>query len=199
MTTIPIPITSVRTAPVRTGLQVADSLVRHGLLHLLDGVDEVEVVQRGAEVVVQDSVGFVPPPGTHAVGARVVLLHDGIDDAGVLAAVRAGVSALVARSASAEEITAVVQWVAGGGETLDRSSASAVMRALRADPEPSAASLSDREQEVLDLVVRGLDNRSIGQRLFIAESTVKFHLRRIRTKLGARSRTELVAIAMGSR
>lgn len=202
MSTMPIgsvaevPLTRHRPRPVRTRLLVEDHLVRHGLQHLLSEVDEVEIVRGDADVLVLDSIGSVPAPRTQGSETRVVLLHDGIDDAAALTAVRAGVNALVTRSASPEEIVAVVQWVARGGDTLDRASAAAVMRALQAEAGPAPIALSAREQEVVDLVVCGLDNRRIGQQLFIAESTVKFHLRRIRAKLGARSRTELVAIVV---
>ncbi len=188
------PLTMHRPRPVRIGLQVEDHLVRHGLQHLLSTVDELDLVGPDAEILVIDAMA--PAPSTQGSEARLVLLHDGMDDASVLAAVRAGVSALVARSASPEEIVAVVRWVARGGDTLDRASAAAVVRALQTEAGPPPVALTVREQEVVDLVVRGLDNRRIGQQLFIAESTVKFHLRRIRAKLGARSRTELVAIAV---
>jgi DNA-binding NarL/FixJ family response regulator len=50
--------------------------------------------------------------------------------------------------------------------------------------------LSNREREVLGLVADGLSNREIAQRLYIAESTAKLHVRRILAKTGARSRTE---------
>jgi DNA-binding CsgD family transcriptional regulator len=55
--------------------------------------------------------------------------------------------------------------------------------------------LSAREIEVLELVVAGLRNREIGERLFISEETVKIHLRHIMEKLGAKDRTHAAAIA----
>ena len=52
------------------------------------------------------------------------------------------------------------------------------------------AGLTRREREVLDLVSQGLTNKAIGRTLYIAEGTVKVHVRKICTKLGVRSRTE---------
>jgi len=189
-----------RPRPLRVLLRVEDALVRHGLLHLLADVTEIDVVPDEAELVVLDSIDLVASAGPSSADGqvpRVLLLHDGLDDRDVLDAVRAGVDAVVARTASADEIVEVVRSIGRGEATLDRASAAAVVRALRVEQLDDTPVLSLREQEVVDLVVRGLDNRSIAVRLFIAESTVKFHLRRIRAKLGARSRTELVAIVVG--
>lgn len=58
--------------------------------------------------------------------------------------------------------------------------------------------LSPREREVLEVVVLGLDNRAIAARLFIAEETVKCHVKAILRKLGARDRTHAVALALGA-
>jgi DNA-binding NarL/FixJ family response regulator len=58
--------------------------------------------------------------------------------------------------------------------------------------------LSRREREVLDEIVLGLDNQAIAGRLWIAEATVKSHVKSIRRKLGARDRAHAVAIALGT-
>jgi two-component system response regulator FixJ len=81
-----------------------------------------------------------------------------------------------------------------------------VERALRGLPEdasaigtrPVATSLSAREREVMALVVDGLDNRSIGEKLGISPRTVEVHKSRVMTKLGARNLAELIRIAQAS-
>ena len=66
-------------------------------------------------------------------------------------------------------------------------------RAEEAEP-----ALTEREREVVELVARGLTNREIGGRIFVSESTVKFHVRNVMRKLGVRHRAE-VAYAAGKR
>jgi DNA-binding NarL/FixJ family response regulator len=57
---------------------------------------------------------------------------------------------------------------------------------------------TDREREVTKLIAQGLTNREIGSRIFVSESTAKFHVRNVMRKLGVHSRTE-VAYAAGKR
>lgn len=64
---------------------------------------------------------------------------------------------------------------------------------------PVATTLSAREREVMALVIDGVDNRSIGERLGISPRTVEVHKSRVMTKLGARNLAELVRIAQTSR
>ena len=64
--------------------------------------------------------------------------------------------------------------------------------------EPSAPTydLTDREKEILALMVEGLPNTDIAERLVVSQSTVKFHVSNVLSKLGVTSRTEAVALAL---
>ena len=61
------------------------------------------------------------------------------------------------------------------------------------------ASLSGRERDVLECLVDGSSNREIGQQLYIAESTVRFHVSHILRKLGTRTRAEVIALVLNQR
>jgi len=83
-----------------------------------------------------------------------------------------------------------IRLVATTGSAFDSRSAAAMMRSIHAPPARSA--LTGRELSVLQLVARGLSNRAIGARLYLSETTVKFHVRNLMRKLDATSRAEAV-------
>ena len=97
--------------------------------------------------------------------------------------------------AGADEIAAALRAVANGMLVVDPT----LLRAAKLDSTPrgdaAAASLTEREAEVLGLVAAGLPNKAIGLRLGISEHTVKFHVASVLSKLDAHSRAEAVATA----
>ncbi len=125
-------------------------------------------------------------------------------DAEAFASLRAGASGFLLKSAPPEELLAAIRTVAGGDAVvaprvtrrlLDRYAAS-----FGPEREPDAGwqSLTDREREVVLLIVQGLSNAEIAARLVIAEATVKTHVGRILTKLGLRDRVQIVIYAYES-
>jgi DNA-binding NarL/FixJ family response regulator len=86
--------------------------------------------------------------------------------------------------------------VHGGGSLLQPIVASKLMQRVSQEPEPPIEQLTPREEEVLDLLAQGLQNKEIAQKLVISERTVKFHVSAILGKLEAGNRTEAVAIAV---
>src|SRR5690606_2315373 len=93
-----------------------------------------------------------------------------------------------------------VRTVASGQSMLDPSATARVMARLRGEkpdePEPDAlAQLTTREREILELIGEGLTNREIGQRLFLAEKTVKNYVSRLLAKLGVERRIQAALLA----
>jgi DNA-binding NarL/FixJ family response regulator len=138
-------------------------------------------------------------------GTRVLILTTFGLDTYVYDALRAGASGFMLKDAPPEEIAAAVRIVASGEALL----APAVTRAVIAEftrqapaaapaPPPAVAELTPREHEVLDLLVRGLSNREICERLFISDATTKTHVARILQKLGLRDRVQAVIYAYES-
>ncbi|OYX55290.1 MAG: DNA-binding response regulator [Micrococcales bacterium 32-70-13] len=124
---------------------------------------------------------------------RVLVLTTSESDASILSAIEAGASGYLLKAAPADELIAGVRSVAAGEVALSPAIAAQLVARMR---EPSPATLTPRETEVLRLVADGLSNREIGERLFLGESTVKTHLLRTFEKLGVNDRTRAVTLAM---
>ncbi len=123
-------------------------------------------------------------------GLRVLVLSTFADDALVVSAIQHGACGYVVKDVDTVELVRAIRLVARSGSAFDPRSAAAMMRSIHA---PQARSpLTGRELSVLRLVARGLSNRGIGARLYLSETTVKFHVRNIMRKLDATSRAEAV-------
>lgn len=112
-------------------------------------------------------------------------------------ALQAGAIGYLLKDVSADELARAIRAAAAGKPTLAPEAAQALIQAARA--EHPGADLTEREREVLALMVDGLSNSQMAERLVISLSTVKFHVSSILSKLGASSRTEAVSIALQNR
>jgi DNA-binding NarL/FixJ family response regulator len=127
--------------------------------------------------------------------ARVVVLTLSDDDASMLEALLAGAAGYVLKDAPLEQIVGAIRAAATGDAVIPPRIASEVLRRLRA-AEPAAprgadaVELSQRELEVLKLIVDGRDNAAIAAALFISPNTVKSHVASIFGKLGVESRLQ---------
>ena len=102
------------------------------------------------------------------------------------------------KNVSADELANAIRAAHAGRPTLAPEAAEVLIRAAThpADPDPG---LTERELEILQLMVDGLTNPEIAKKLFVSRSTVKFHISNILMKLGAASRTEAVSMAIHGR
>lgn len=131
---------------------------------------------------------------------NVLVLTISTDEQDVADAVLEGACGYVLKDASAAEIAAAVRAAASGESTVSPRMARTLLERLRASerrrPAPLADSLSEREREVLRLVVEGRDNAAIAKELFISPYTVKNHMSNILVKLGAQSRLQAAVRAV---
>ena len=121
---------------------------------------------------------------------RVLVLSTFVDDALVVSAIEHGACGYVVKDVDALELVRSIRLVARSGSAFDSRAAAAMVRSIRS-PQPQSA-LTERERSVLRLVASGLSNRGIGARLYLSETTVKFHVRNIMRKLEATGRAEAV-------
>ena len=130
--------------------------------------------------------------------SNVVILSTFLNEDLLNQALRRGAKAYVLKEVDVVELVRIIRAVSRGGTAFDGRSA-ALVRALVAGEHASAEpAFTDREREVTRLLARGLTNREIGGRIFVSESTAKFHVRNVMRKLGVHSRAE-VAYAAGKR
>jgi DNA-binding NarL/FixJ family response regulator len=123
------------------------------------------------------------------------------DEDALLDAIMAGASGYVLKQISGTDLISAVRTVGSGQSMLDPGAATRLMARLRGQAaqkpqQPDAlAELTDRERDILALIGEGLTNREIGQRLYLAEKTVKNHISRMLAKLGVERRVQAAVIA----
>jgi len=119
------------------------------------------------------------------------------DDEALFNAIMAGAAGYVLKQIRAFDLVGAVRTVASGGSLLDPEAATRVMRrmreqATRSDP---LAELTGQERQILELIGEGLTNRQIGERMFLAEKTIKNYVSAVFVKLGLERRTQAAVYA----
>jgi DNA-binding NarL/FixJ family response regulator/signal transduction histidine kinase len=147
----------------------------------------------GAELRPQDGAGVTGALLARCPGVTVVGLCEAGDDERVAEAIRAGAQGCVDAAADGPELARAVVAAGRGQAILSGPVLGQLHRGLRADdPEPG---LTLREREVRDLMVQGLPDKVIAERLVLSVKTVEKHAGAVLRKTGARNRTELAALA----
>ena len=126
-----------------------------------------------------------------------LMLTSFTDDEALFDAIMAGAAGYVLKQIRGTDLVGAVRAIAAGQSLLDPEAASRVMRRMRdqtarADP---LAELTDQERRILQLIGEGLTNRQIGDRLFLAEKTVKNYVSALFAKLGMQRRAQAAAYA----
>jgi two-component system, NarL family, response regulator LiaR len=110
-------------------------------------------------------------------------------------ALKAGAMSYLLKNVSAEELVGAVRGAMTGQPKLSPEAAQVLIQEIK-KPSTPAYDLTEREKEILVLMVEGLPNNGIADRLIVSRSTVKFHVSNILSKLGVATRTEAVALAL---
>jgi DNA-binding NarL/FixJ family response regulator len=119
------------------------------------------------------------------------------DDQALFDAIMAGAAGYVLKQIRGTDLVGAVRTVASGKSMLDPDAASRVLARLRdqADKRDPLAGLTGQERRILELIGEGLTNRQIGERLYLAEKTVKNYVSGLFAKLGMQRRTQAAAYA----
>jgi RNA polymerase sigma factor (sigma-70 family) len=194
-------------------------IVRDGICAYLETVPEIEVIaqaesgsdavqlaeQLAPDVVLMDLI----MPGMDGVEAtwrvrqvsprsKIVILTSFHEDSNIFPAIKAGALSYVLKSIDPEELAETIKSAARGEAVLDSKVASRLMHEYRDDANESMQAymqLTNREQEVLELIAKGLSNAQIAEQLVISEKTVKSHVSNILSKLHFADRTQVAVFA----
>ena len=202
-----------RESPIRVFIVDDHELVRRGLIDLLTTTDDLIIV--GEAATVGEALRRIPAaaPDVALLDARLpdgsgidvcreirsshesvrcLILTSYDDDEALYAAVMAGASGYLLKQIGGNSLIDGIRQVAAGRSLLDPAVTQKLLDRLRhpVEPDPVAGSLTAREREILDLIADGCTNRQIGERLFIAEKTVKNYVSGLLTKLGMQRRTQ---------
>ncbi len=214
-------------APIRVLIVDDHVLYRRGLEMVLglesdiaivgeagDGLEALELVESTApDVVVMDvrmprcnGIDAAAAIRSRAPATRILMLTTSDDEQDLYGAVRAGVNGYLLKDVPPDEVVAGIRAVHRGQSLIAPTLASALLTEfaalLRREEQTSRAAtprLTERELEVLRFVARGLSNRDIARELYIAENTVKNHVRNILEKLQLHSRIEAAMYAVRHR
>jgi NarL family two-component system response regulator LiaR len=126
---------------------------------------------------------------------QVVALTSFREDDLVKSALQAGAIGYLLKNVGADELADAIRSAYAGRPTLAPEAAQVLIQASRQPVQPGF-DLTEREREVLSLLVKGMSNNDIADRLVVSRSTVKFHVSSILSKLNVSSRTEAVALAL---
>jgi DNA-binding NarL/FixJ family response regulator len=195
-------------------------VVRRGLVDLLGGDPDLTVVGEAGSVA--EAMARIPaarpdvavldvrlPDGSGIDLCRDLLAaHDDLrcliltsftDEQSMLDAILAGASGYVVKDIRGMELATAIKEVGSGKSLLDNRAAAALMSKLRSSAEATEddrlRGLSATERTLLDLLGEGLTNREIGERMFLAEKTVKNYVSRLLAKLGMHRRTQAALLA----
>lgn len=170
-----------------------------------DGVDALHLCDRlHPDVILMDLIMPLMDgaTATRAIRTRypdiqVLALTRSVDDDLVQNMLQAGAIGYLLKDVTAEELAAAIRAAYHGQPTLAAAVTQALIHTSNQNSVPTpGANLTEREREVLDLLISGNDNNAIADHLVVSRSTAKFHVSNILSKLHAGNRTEAVAIAL---
>ena len=203
---------------IRVFLLDDHEIVRRGLRDLLEGEGDIEIV--GESGSAREATARIPAlrPDVAVLDARLpdgsgidvcrdirstdpsikaLILTSYDDDEALFAAIMAGAAGYVLKQIDAGDLVDSVRRVAAGQSLIDPHLMARVLERVRSGPpeHEELAGLTEQERKILALIAEGMTNRQIGERLYLAEKTVKNYVSSILSKLGLERRTQAAVLA----
>ena len=203
------------TPPIRIMIVDDHAMVRSGIRAFLNSYEDLQLVgaasggreatelyqSESPDVVLMDIMmpGMDGIETTHRLlaispQAKIIALANMVDPQIIAQVLQAGAAGFLNKSVSADELASAIRDAYAGRTPLSPEAAAAMVQHLRRQSAPGD-NLTERELEVLGLIVGGATNGQIAERLVISLATAKFHVASILSKLNAANRAEAVTIA----
>jgi DNA-binding NarL/FixJ family response regulator len=210
------------TAPLRVVIADDQASVREGLVLLLGGLPDIEVVAAAADgaqalelvaehqpdallldlhMPVLDGIATTRRLTAEHPAVAVVVLTTYADDNSVMDALHAGARSYLTKDADRADIARALHAAASGLTVFDPRVHAMLLAATTARAEPAAEpapppdGLTQREVEILGLIARGMNNAEIAAQLYLSSHTIKTHINRIFAKTGSRDRAAAIGYA----
>ncbi len=203
---------------IRVYLLDDHEIVRQGIRTFLEAAGDIEVVGESGSAV--DAANRIPalrpdvaildarlPDGSGIEVCRTIrsvdadikalILTSYDDDEALFSAIMAGAAGYVLKEIKSSDLLSAIRHVAGGQSLIDPALTARVLDRVRnpSTTAPELAELTDQEMKLLAFIAEGLTNREIGERMFLAEKTVKNYVSTVLSKLGVERRTQAAVIA----
>ncbi len=203
---------------IRVFLLDDHEVVRRGLHDLLESEGDIEIV--GESGSAREATARIPAlrPDVAVLDARLpdgsgidvcrdvrstdpsikaLILTSYDDDEALFAAIMAGAAGYVLKQIGAGDLVDSVRRVAAGQSLIDPQLMAKVLERVRSGPpeHEELAGLTEQERKILALIAEGMTNRQIGERMYLAEKTVKNYVSSILSKLGLERRTQAAVLA----
>lgn len=205
-------------APIKVFLLDDHEVVRRGVAALLTAEPDIEIIGEASTAAQAEARIPALRPDVAILDVRLpdgdgvtvcrnlrsrmpelacLMLTSFADDEALFDAVMAGAAGYVLKQIHGTDLVGAVRAVASGQSLLDPASTARMLQRLRdrADKRDPLAALTEQERRILDLIGEGLTNRQIGERIFLAEKTVKNYVSNMLTKLDMQRRTQVAALA----
>lgn len=211
-------MTSTRaSAPIRVYLLDDHAVVRRGLRAVLELEDDIEVVGESGTVAegIPEILDLAPDvavldgrlPDGHGIDVcrqvrsvdpriKALVLTSYDDDEALVNAILAGAGGYVLKQVDESALVNGIRAVQQGQSLIDPAVAVRVIERMRdGSGSDGLSQLTDVESQILDLIAEGMTNKQIGERLYLAEKTVKNHVTSLLAKLGVQRRTQAAVLA----
>jgi DNA-binding NarL/FixJ family response regulator len=206
------------TPKIRVYLLDDHEIVRQGIRTFLEAAGDIEVVGESGSAV--DATNRIPalrpdvaildarlPDGSGIEVCRTVrsvdptinalILTSYDDDEALFSAIMAGAAGYVLKEIKSSDLLGAIRHVAAGQSLIDPALTARVLDRVRnpTNTAPELADLTEQEMKLLAFIAEGMTNREIGERMFLAEKTVKNYVSSVLSKLGVERRTQAAVIA----